>query len=174
MAASPSANGAVAGAVDEAVALQAVEDATDETTGPAAVAVPALDPNWPRWLNTQDIRRARVALDGKDPFSLINGDREDMLAVLVFCLRSRTDPAFTWAQAQAMPFGEMNLTIDSDEGEVPPPTRPPTPAPPPSGAQRGKPRGKPHSKRSDSTAATRSPGKPPESVPEPSSASSTG
>jgi hypothetical protein len=56
-------------------------------------------------LNTGDMKRARVELGGRNPFELLD-DPIDRVTLVIWCMRSRQDPSFTWAQAEATSFSE--------------------------------------------------------------------
>lgn len=56
-------------------------------------------------LTPGDMKRARVVLGGRNPFELLD-DPIDRVVLVIWCQRSRVDPAFTWAQAEATPFSE--------------------------------------------------------------------
>lgn len=79
-------------------------------------------------LNSADMRRARVMLkklhgdDAPDPYDLLSTSSpfEDRLPIIIWCLKSRTDPDYTWEQAEHVPFGELDLSVE----EPPPPTGP--------------------------------------------------
>jgi hypothetical protein len=71
----------------------------------------------PAILTPNDLKRAKVALDGQSPHELL-AEPETMFQVLIFCVRSRTDPSFTFEQAGDVPLGEVfDMAADS-----PPPT----------------------------------------------------
>jgi hypothetical protein len=81
-------------------------------------------------LNMGDMMRARKMLAGldsqnpwagRDPWSVLAGPVEERDAMIIWCARSRTDPAFTWEQACAVPLGELDLPEE--------PPLPPTPEP---------------------------------------------
>jgi hypothetical protein len=81
----------------------------------------------PDLLTSQDMRRARVMLkelhgDGApSPYDLLTSENfEDKLPLVIWCLKSRTDPDYTWEQADTMPYGDLDLSTD----EPPPPTGP--------------------------------------------------
>jgi hypothetical protein len=56
-------------------------------------------------LTPGDMKRARVVLGGRNPFELLD-DPIDRVVLVIWCQRSRLDPAFSWAQAEATPFSE--------------------------------------------------------------------
>jgi hypothetical protein len=62
-------------------------------------------------LTPADMKRARVVLDGRNPFELLD-DPIDRVVLVIWCMRSRQDPSFTWAQAEATPFGEVQAAGD--------------------------------------------------------------
>jgi hypothetical protein len=76
-------------------------------------------------LNMGDMRRARERLTGqfggRDPVDLLNGHFDEQATLIVWCVHARTDESYTWEQAEAVPFGELQFP------EEPPP--PPTPEP---------------------------------------------
>jgi hypothetical protein len=76
----------------------------------------------PDALTPGDHLRAKVALAGllgeRSPYELLGGD--EMYPYIMWCLRSRDDPGFTWEQALATPFYEFRMS-----GGPPPPTAPP-------------------------------------------------
>jgi hypothetical protein len=109
----------------------------------------------PDLLTPRDMLRAAAVLGDvlgeRSPYDMFTDDLE-RAPFIIWCLRSRTDPSFTWEDALDTPYlGEFEIG-DSR----PPQTAPsPTPSPPGSSASGG-------SKR-----------KPSEPAPEPSSASSS-
>lgn len=81
----------------------------------------------PDLLNSADMRRARAMLKtlhgdaAPDPYELLSSQMfEDRLPIIIWCLRSRVDPEYTWAQAESVLFGELDLSQD----EPPPPIGP--------------------------------------------------
>lgn len=76
----------------------------------------------PDLLTPRDLRRARVALDGRNPFELLD-DPLDRVVLTIWCLVSRDDPSFTWDQAEDMPFSR--LETGGGDTEPDPPTAPP-------------------------------------------------
>lgn len=76
-----------------------------------------LDPNL---LTPRDLKRAKVVLDGRNPFDLL-GDPVEAITLTVWCLRSRTDPAYTWDQAEDTPLGEFDMAGEEMEPPAPPP-----------------------------------------------------
>lgn len=102
-------------------------------------------------LTSRDMARARVMLkdqsEGEDPYDLLDdeGDavnRDKRRVLIIWCLWSRKDPAFTWDQAWDVPFDEIYADDDEDgvpddvvevkEGEAPL-TLGPAPGPSPNG-----------------------------------------
>jgi hypothetical protein len=101
------------GKVDTEVAEQAVQ---------VAAAVPhryRLDSDE---LTPSDIKRARVMLNGKNPWEVLSHE-DDMFTLMIWCFKSRTDPSFTWEQAENTPFGEFDPAVPND----PPPILPSEP-----------------------------------------------
>lgn len=74
----------------------------------------------PESLTPRDLRRARVVLDGRNPFELLD-DPLDRVVLTIWCLVSRDDPSFTWEQAEDIPFSRL----DTGGDEPDPPTAPP-------------------------------------------------
>jgi hypothetical protein len=109
------------GKADTPVAERAVQQADD----PGELAKPWLHPDA---LVPRDYLRAKVALKEvlgtRSPYELLVGD--EMYPFIIWCLRSRDDPAFTWDQALDTPFYLFRM------GDEPPP--PPTPPPASSGS----------------------------------------
>ncbi len=64
-------------------------------------------------LTPNDIKRARVMLDGKNPWEVLSHE-DDMFTLMIWCLKSRTDPGFTWEQAENTPFGEFDPAVPND------------------------------------------------------------
>jgi hypothetical protein len=92
-------------------------------------------------LTSRDMARARVMLrdqsKGEDPYDLLDdeGDpenRDKRRVLIIWCLRSRTDPEFTWDQAWDVPFSEVYADDDDEDEQAPP-----TPGPEPSGTGSG-------------------------------------
>ena len=101
------------------VAVEEAQAAVQQMTG-------KLRPD-PDLLSSADMRRARAMLktlhgdDAPDPYELLTASTfEDRLSIIVWCLRSRTSPDFTWEQAENISFGELDLSTD----EPPPPIGP--------------------------------------------------
>jgi hypothetical protein len=72
----------------------------------------------PGLLTTNDYRRLRVALDGKDVNEAM-ADFSSTAQVMILALRLRDDPTFTWEQAGDVPLGEV---FDMTSGEPDPQT----------------------------------------------------
>jgi hypothetical protein len=70
----------------------------------------------PDLLTFRDMKRARVVLNGRNPWELL-GDPDERGPLIVWCLRSRTDPAFTWDDAEDTNFGQLE---QAGTGEPPP------------------------------------------------------
>jgi hypothetical protein len=70
-------------------------------------------------LTPNDIKRARVMLKGRNPWEVL-AHEDDMFTLMIWCCKSRTDPSFTWEQAENTPFGEFDPAVPRD----PPPTQP--------------------------------------------------
>jgi hypothetical protein len=77
----------------------------------------------PDLLTPKDLKRARVALDGRDPWEILRGNQEDRAVLIAWCLLSRDDPGITFEQLEDAPFGTF---IESDEDVPDPPTPGPT------------------------------------------------
>jgi hypothetical protein len=69
-------------------------------------------------LTARDMRRARTALGGKDPWEVLRGEQEDRAVLIAWCLLSRDDPALTLEQVEEMPFGDF-IEVDEEEDERP-------------------------------------------------------
>jgi hypothetical protein len=77
-------------------------------------------------LTSRDMARARVMLrdqsKGEDPYDLLDDDgepenRDARRVLIIWCLRSREDPDFTWDMAWDVPFSEV-YAKDDDEDEA--------------------------------------------------------
>jgi hypothetical protein len=83
----------------------------------------------PTLLTSADMNRAREqlkdVLGDRSAYDLLDDDY-DRVPLTIWCLRSRTDPSFTWQQALETPY-----LSEWTEGEAGPPT---TAAPPAGGA----------------------------------------
>jgi hypothetical protein len=73
----------------------------------------------PEELTPGDLKRARVALDGRDPWELLE-DPLDAMVLAIWCLKSRTDPTFTFEQAENTRLGEFDLA-DANPPQTPGP-----------------------------------------------------
>lgn len=71
----------------------------------------------PDLLTFRDMKRARVVLGGRSPWELLE-DPDERGILIVWCIRSRTDLAFTWDDAENTSFGELET---AESGEPPPP-----------------------------------------------------
>jgi hypothetical protein len=69
-------------------------------------------------LNGRDIKRARIMLDGRNPWEVLDDD-DDRFTLIIWCLKSRHIPEFTWDDAEATPYGEF-----LPPGDLPPQTPP--------------------------------------------------
>lgn len=123
---------------------------TDNGSAPAeavaslASARQKLDPDL---LTPRDLLRAQDMLDelgdgdklkGADIYEVM-ANRTRRAGVIIWCLKSRTDPSFTFEQALDTPYGEF----DVEDDEPDPPTGPPGspgPAPAASGPAASKPK----------------------------------
>lgn len=90
-------------------------------------------------LTSRDMARAREMLrdqsKGEDPYDLLDEDedpenRDKRRVLIIWCLKSRTDPEFTWEQAWDVPFAEVYGDEEDDQA-------PPTPGPESSGTGPG-------------------------------------
>lgn len=81
----------------------------------------------PDELTPGDLKRARVALDGRNPWEMLE-DPLDAMILAIWCLKSRTDPDFTFEQAENTRLGEFDM------GDASPP---PTPGPAANGGSPG-------------------------------------
>lgn len=92
-------------------------------------------------LTSRDMARARVMLrdqsKGEDPYDLLDDEtdlenRDKRRVLIIWCLRSRDDPDFTWDMAWDVPFAEVYADDDTDadaEAADPLPVAAPSPAP---------------------------------------------
>jgi hypothetical protein len=69
----------------------------------------------PNALTPRDLKRARVMLGGKSPYEILEDDdnREDAIALTIWCIRSRKDPNFTLEDALDVPFSQLE---EPDQG----------------------------------------------------------
>lgn len=72
----------------------------------------------PDQLSSKDMKRARAMLAKrddldieKDPWKLLE-DLDNSLVLTIWCFKVRTDPDFTWEQAEETPFGEFDAPPD--------------------------------------------------------------
>jgi pyruvate/2-oxoglutarate dehydrogenase complex dihydrolipoamide acyltransferase (E2) component len=73
-------------------------------------------------LTLRDLKRAKAGpLGGRSPFEVMNeGDQLEIGQLIAWCVRSRDDPEFTWADAEDLTLGDFEFKgADDDE---PPPT----------------------------------------------------
>lgn len=70
-------------------------------------------------LTAKDMRRARVALGGRDPWELLRGEQEDRAVLIAWCQLSRDNPGLTWDEVEAMPFGTY-VEVEEEEEQRPP------------------------------------------------------
>lgn len=92
----------------------------------------------PELLTPRDMLRAKVLLDGRNPYEVAN-DPAEAVPLTIWCLMSRTNPEFTWDQALDFPFSRLDMASD----EPPPPIGPggsPGPEPEASKANASKPK----------------------------------
>jgi hypothetical protein len=77
-------------------------------------------------LTSRDMARARVMLrdqsKGEDPYDLLDDDgdpenKDKRRVLIIWALRSRTDPDFTWDMAWDVPFADI-YADDDDEAEA--------------------------------------------------------
>jgi hypothetical protein len=94
----------------------------------------------PMQLTPRDMFRAapvlkdQAGLTDVDPYDLLDvtGDRYLRRVLVIWCLKSRDDPDFTWEQAWDVPFGDLfddadDADAEDDGGEGEPGEAPPTP-----------------------------------------------
>lgn len=79
-----------------------------------AAAAPARKPRLHVDLLTpRDMIRARTALGGRNPNEMLEGnDTFERITLMIWCLKSRTNPDFTWDDALDTPFGEFDMSGD--------------------------------------------------------------
>lgn len=70
----------------------------------------------PEELTPGDLKRARVALEGRNPWEMLE-DPLDAMILAIWCLKSREDPTFTFEQAENTRLGEFDM-----RDSRPPPT----------------------------------------------------
>jgi hypothetical protein len=105
-------------------------------------------------LTSRDMARARVMLaeqsEGEDPYDLLDDDgdavnKDKRRVLIIWCLWSRKDPAFTWDQAWDVPFDQVYAddeaeVVEGAEGVDPLPVAAPGSSPNGSAGSRKKPR----------------------------------
>lgn len=73
-------------------------------------------------LTPRDMKRAKATvLGGKDPWAWVSGDESDetdVRTLIMWCLKSRHIPGFTWDQAEDTPYSEF---LPATDAEPPPP-----------------------------------------------------
>ncbi len=62
----------------------------------------------PDLLTPRDMMRARVMLEGKNPYEMLD-DADNVIVLTIWCLRTRTNPDFTWEDALDTPFSEFEV-----------------------------------------------------------------
>lgn len=87
----------------------------------------------PRDLKIADLKRAKVGpLQGRNPLELFD-DPLESATLVVWCVRSRDDPEFTWADAEQVELGDFTQFTETEteaEAEA---------SPPPTASRAGKP-----------------------------------
>jgi hypothetical protein len=69
----------------------------------------------PQQLTIRDLKRAKAGpLGGRDPFSALE-DPLDAATLIAWCVRSRDDPEFTWADAENLDLGSFEHGEDDDQ-----------------------------------------------------------
>jgi hypothetical protein len=105
-------------------------------------------------LTSRDMARARVMLrdqsKGEDPYDLLDDDgdpenKDKRRVLIIWALRSRTDPDFTWDMAWDVPFADIYADDDDEAGEAgegadPLPEAAPSPSPNGAASSKRKPR----------------------------------
>ena len=66
----------------------------------------------PDSLSNKDMRRARVMLGGRNPWEVLDED-DNRITLVIWCLKSRTNPDYTWEEADECPFSEFQAPDDS-------------------------------------------------------------
>lgn len=72
----------------------------------------------PSQLTPRDLRRAKVMLEGRNPWELLE-DPVDAVVLTIWCLRSRDDCEFTWDQAEDTPLGDFEVVSEDDSAPLP-------------------------------------------------------
>ena len=72
-------------------------------------------------LTLRDLKRAKAGpLEGRSPFEVLgSGDQLEIGQLIAWCMRSRDDPEFSWADAEDLTLGDF---VFGGEPEEPPPT----------------------------------------------------
>lgn len=74
-------------------------------------------------LTLRDLKRAKVVLEGRDPFEVLgSGEQLEIAQLIGWCVRSRDDPEYGWDDAADLNLSDFEFGGDSDE---PPPTASP-------------------------------------------------
>jgi len=111
----------------------------------------------PKQLTMRDLKRARAGpLEGRSPYDLFEDELESRVLV-IWCVRSRDDPEFTWDDAQDVPYSDISMRVGEDDD------------PPPLTGSSDEP-GEPDAKPRRRPSPTRPPGSEPSTSSEPSSA----
>ena len=115
-------------------------------------------------LTLRDLKRAKAGpLEGRDPGEVLFGtDRLERMTLIAWCVHSRHDPEFSWADAEAVELGDFNDPDPDEDAEGLEAPDPPTASPSTTGGV----------SRADDARPASTP-KPPKPAPEPSSASSS-
>src|SRR5829696_6394340 len=68
-------------------------------------------------LRAAPVLKEQAGLSDVDPYDLldVSGDKYLRRVLVIWCLRSRENPAFTWDEAFDTPFGDL---FDEDEDEA--------------------------------------------------------
>jgi hypothetical protein len=69
----------------------------------------------PENLTPGDLKRAKAALGGRNPWELLD-DPLDAMILAIWCFKSRDNPAFTFEDAENTRLGEFDMTE-----QLPPP-----------------------------------------------------
>jgi hypothetical protein len=74
-----------------------------------------------RHLSLRDLKRAKAGpLQGRDPYELLP-DTLERQTLIAWCVRSRDDPEFTWADAEdATTLGDFEWGDQGQDGDEPP------------------------------------------------------
>jgi hypothetical protein len=97
-------------------------------------------------LTLRDLARARVILEGRDPYELASGD--EVVRLIAWCVRSRSQPDLSWDDALDIEVGDLQFP-----GAAPPP---PTPTPDASGSSPARSVGRSSRKRQANSTPARS------------------